>query len=163
FGSNVDAAFVPLVVPPLVLCAAAALLRARDGASLRFSRAYRTWSIVALAVLMVVAIQLVSLSSALLGLLSPESHAIWSAADRVSGTFVNPNHFAHYAAIVLPFAIYLGAIAWRNAANGRPLTFGRQVAALIERQLFLFVIAAGAALACIAAILLAQSRGALLS
>ena len=239
-----------LVVPPLVLCAAAALLRARDGASLRFSRAYRTWSLAALAVLVVVAFQLVPLTPSLLGLLSPESHAIWSAADRVvsdpaplrshpitvnpaatryelfrlialaatfhaaalsiytyrrrigfaaalctagvfeavyavreaatqhyeiwgwtnqlifnrvSGTFVNPNHFAHYAAIVLPFAIYLGAIAWRNAAKGRPLTFGRQVAALIERQLFLFVIAAGAALACIAAILLSQSRGALLS
>src|SRR5438309_9316193 len=83
FGSNVDAAFVPLVVPPLVLCAAAALLRARDGASLRFSRAYRTWSLAALAVLIVVAFQLVPLTPSLLGLLSPESHAIWSAADRV--------------------------------------------------------------------------------
>ncbi|HEY2322033.1 MAG TPA: O-antigen ligase family protein [Thermoanaerobaculia bacterium] len=248
FGSNVDAAFVPLVVPPLVLCAVAALARARDGASLRLNRAYRTWSIAGLVVLIVVAIQLLPLPPSLLGLVSPESHAIWSAADRVtehvarshpitinpaatryelfrlialvatfhaaaltiytyrrrigfagalctagvfeavyavreaatqhyeiwgwtnqlifnrvSGTFVNPNHFAHYVAIVLPFAIYLGAIAWRNAANGRPLTFGRHVAALIERQLFMFSIAIGAALACIAAILLSQSRGALLS
>ena len=248
FGSNVDAAFVPLVVPPLVLCAAAALLRIRDGASLRFSRAYRTWSIAALVVLAVVAVQLLPLPSGLLAFVSPESHSIWSAADhllsspprshpitvdpaatryelfrlialfatfqaaaltiytyrrrvgfaaalcaagvfeavyavrevatqhydiwgwtnqlifnRVSGTFVNPNHFAHYSAIVLPFAIYLGAIAWRNAANGRPLPFGRHVAALIERELLLFVIAAGAAFACIAAILLSQSRGGLVS
>jgi len=248
FGSNVDAAFVPLVVPPLVLCAAAALLRVRDGAALRFSRAYRTWSVAALVVLIVVAMQLLPLPSGLLGLVSPESHSIWRSVDRllssparmhpitidpaatryelfrlialfatfqaaaltictsarrlafagalcaagvfealyavrevatqhyeiwgwtnqlifnrVSGTFVNPNHFAHYAAIVLPFAIYLDAIAWRNAASGRPLPFGRHVAALIERQLLLFAIAAGAGLACIAAILLSQSRGALLS
>ena len=248
FGSNVDAAFVPLVVPPLVLCAAVALLRARDGAALRFSRAYRTWSIAAVAVLLLVAMQLVPLPASIASIVSPESHAIWNAADRVaavgershpisinpdatryelfrlialfatfqaaaltiytyrrrigfagalcvagvfealyavreaatqhyaiwgwtnelifnrpSGTFVNPNHFAHYAAIVLPFAIYLGAIAWRNAANGRPLSFGRHVAALIERRLLLFVVSAGVAVACIAAILLSQSRGALLS
>lgn len=247
FGSNVDAAFVPLVVPPLVLCAAAAVARVRDGASLRFSRAYRTWSIAPLVVLVIVAVQLLPLPASVLSFVSPESHSIWTAADRItfisenhpisvnpaatryelfrlialfatfqtaaltiwtyrrrlgfagalcaagvfealyavreaatqhyaiwgwtnslifnrpSGTFVNPNHFAHYAAIVFPFAIYLGAVAWRNAANGRPLKFGRHVAALIERQLFPFVIAAGAALACIAAILLSQSRGALLS
>lgn len=248
FGSNIDAAFAPLVVPPLVLCAAAALARIRDGGSLRFPRAYRTWSIAAVVILMVVAIQLLPLPGSIASVLSPESHAIWSAAGRVtaeagrshpisvdpdatryelfrllalfatfqaaaltiytyprriafagalcltaafealyaireaatqhyaiwgwtnalifnrpSGTFVNPNHFAHYAAIVLPFAIYLGAIAWRNAANGRPLPFGRHVAALIERQFVLFALATGAALACIAAILLSQSRGALLA
>lgn len=247
FGSNVDAAFVPLVVPPLALCAAAALLRLRDAASLRFNRPYRTWSIAAAIVLAIVAIQLVPMPAGLASVVSPESHAIWSAADRVigaegshpisinpaatryelfrlialfavfqaavltiytygrrlafaaalcaagvfealyavreaatqhyeiwgwtnqlifnrpSGTFVNPNHFAHYAAIVLPFAIYLGAIAWRNAANGRPLAFGRHVAALLERQFLLFAVAAASALACIAAILLSQSRGALLS
>ena len=249
FGSNVDAAFVPLVVPPLVLCAAAALLRARDAASLSFNRAYRTWSVAALIVLVIVTIQLVPLPPSVASIVSPESHAIWSAADRVtapavarnhpisinpaatryelfrllalfatfqaaalliytyrrrvgfagalcaagvfeavyavreaatqhydiwgwknqlifnrpSGTFVNPNHFAHYAAIVLPFAIYLGAIAWRNAANGRPLAFGRHVAALLERQFLLLAIAAAAGLACIAAILLSQSRGALLA
>jgi O-antigen ligase len=248
FGSNVDAAFAPLVVSPLVLCAVAALARVRDGGSLRFPRAYRTWSVAAIVVIVVVALQLLPMPSSVLSLMSPESHSIWNAADRVtgsvvrthpisvnpeatryelfrlvalfatfqasaltintygrrlalagalcltgvfealyaireaatqhydiwgwtnalifnrvSGTFVNPNHFAHYAAIVLPFAIYLGAIAWRNAANGRPLPFGRHVAALIERQLVLFACATGAALACIAAILLSQSRGALLA
>jgi O-antigen ligase len=252
FGSNIDAAFVPLVVPPLVLCAAAALLRIRDGAFLRFNRAYRTWSIAALVLLMVVAVQLLPLPPSLLSLVSPESHWIWSGADRVtqlaggtvvmhhpitvnpaatkyelfrlialfatfqaaaltihtlgrrvafagalcaaalfeslyairevatqhyaiwgwtnslifnrvSGTFVNPNHFAHYAGIVLPFAIYVGAIAWRNAANGRPLPIGRHIAALIERELFPFAVSVGAAFACVAAILLSQSRGALLS
>ncbi|HEX7192488.1 MAG TPA: O-antigen ligase family protein [Thermoanaerobaculia bacterium] len=251
FASNVDAAFVPLVIPPLVLCAAAALLRIRDGASLRFSRGYRTWSIAALVLLIVVAFQLLPLPASVLSFVSPESHSIWSAADliaeggrgrpplhpitvnpaatryelfrlialfatfqaaaltihtrgrraafagtlsvvglfealyaireaatqhyaiwgwtnrlifnRVSGTFVNPNHFAHYAGIVLPFAIYLGALAWRNAANGRPLTTGPHIAALIERQLLLFAVSVAAAFACIAAILLSQSRGALLS
>ena len=247
FGSNIDAAYVPLVVPPLVICAAVSLLRARAGADLRFSRAYRTWSVAALVLILIVALQLLPLPSSMLFALSPESHSIWSAAgrvapasgphpisinpaatryelfrlialfatfqaaaltiytprrrlafagalcaaavfeslyairevatqhyaiwgwtnqlifNRISGTFVNPNHFAHYAGIVLPFAIYLGAIAWRNAANGRPLPTGRHIAALIERQFGLFAISAGASLACIAAILLSQSRGALLS
>src|SRR5881392_3858607 len=84
FGSNVDAAFIPLVVPPLVLCAAAALLRVRDGGFLDFSRAYRTWSIAALVLLIVVAIQLLPLPPSVLSFVSPESHSIWSAADRVT-------------------------------------------------------------------------------
>lgn len=254
FGSNVDAAFVPLVVPPLVLCAAAALLRFRVADGLRIGRAYRTWSIAALVLIAVVAFQLAPLPPALAAIISPESHAIWTAADRVtalaadsaasahahpisvdppatryelfrlialfatfqaaalllytygrrlafaaalcitaafeslyairevatqhyaiwgwtnelvfnrvSGTFVNPNHFAHYGGIVLPFSIYLGAIAWRNAANGRVMKFGRHVAALIERQFLLFAASIAAALACIAAVLLSQSRGALVS
>jgi hypothetical protein len=254
FGSNIGATFVPLVVPPLVLCAAAALLRVRIAGALNMTRAYRTWSIAAAIVLAVVALQLVPLPPAFAAIVSPESHAIWSAADRVtalagdsafsahahpisvnpaatryelfrllalvatfhaaalliytyrrrvgfacalcaaatfeafyairevslqhyaiwgwvnelifnraSGTFVNPNHFAHYLGIVLPFAIYLGAIAWRNAAAGQRMTFGRHFAALIERQLFLFAASIAVALACIAGVLLAQSRGALLS
>src|ERR1700749_3840607 len=85
FGSNIDAAFVPLVVPPLVRCAAAALLRVRDGASLRFNRAYRTWSVAALVMLAVAAIQLVPLPPAIASFVSPESDAIWSAAGRVAG------------------------------------------------------------------------------
>lgn len=254
FGSNVGAAYIPLIVPPIVLCAAAALLRSFSASDLNLSRAYRTWSLSGIAVIVLCALQLVPLPPSIAAIVSPESHAIWSAADRVvamthdaaavprahpitvnpnatwyelfrlialfaafeasallistyrrrigfafalsaaalfealygireaalrryeiwgwvnrlifdriTGTFVNPNHFAHYLGIVLPFAIYLGAIAWRNAAGTQRMTFGRHLAALIERQLFLFAASVAVALACIAGILLAQSRGALLS
>jgi O-antigen ligase len=254
FGSNIDAAYVPLIVPPLILCAAAALLRLSAADALRLPRAYRIWSLAGVVLIVVALLQLIPLPPALAATLSPESHAIWSAADevtaigrgaaalprahplsvnplatwrelfrlialfatfhaaallistnarriafasalaaagmfealygireaatqhyaiwgwvnrlifnRVSGTFVNPNHFAHYAGVVLPFAIYLGVIAWRHAAPGQQLGFGRHLAALIERQLFLFSGSVAASLACIAAILLSQSRGALLS
>jgi putative inorganic carbon (HCO3(-)) transporter len=254
FGSNVDAAYVPLIVPPLILCAAAALLRSFSADGVSLSRAYRTWSLAGIVAIATCALQLVPLPASIAAVLSPESHAIWSAADRVvalthdaapvalahpitvnpnatwrelfrlialfatfqtaallistyrrrlafafalsaagmfealygiraaalrryeiwgwvnhlifdrtTGTFVNPNHFAHYLGIVLPFAIYLGAIAWRNAAARQKMTFGRHVAALIERQLFLVVLSIAISLACIAGVLLAQSRGALLA
>jgi hypothetical protein len=254
FGSNVEGAYLPLIVPPLFLCLAAALLRSPVAGALSLSRAYRTWSLAGIVLIAVCLLQLVPLPPSVAGAVSPESHAIWSAAGRVSalardsvavprahpisvnpnatwhelfrllalfatfeasalliytyrrrvgfafalsatgmfealyglreaalrryeiwgwvnrlifdrttGTFVNPNHFAHYLGIVLPFTIYLGAIAWRNAANGNHLSFGRHVAALIERKLFLFSASVVAALACIAGILLAQSRGALVS
>ena len=39
FGSNTDAAYVPLIVPPLILCAAAALLRMSAAAALTLPRA----------------------------------------------------------------------------------------------------------------------------
>jgi O-antigen ligase len=254
FGSNIDAAYVPLIVPPLILCAAAALLRLSAADALSLPRAYRIWSLASVVLIAVALLQLIPLPPALAATLSPESHAIWSAADevtaiargsaavprahpisvnplatwrelfrlialfatfhaaallistnarriafacalaaagmfealygireaatqhyaiwgwvnrlifnRVSGTFVNPNHFAHYAGVVLPFAIYLGVMAWRQAARGQQLGFGRHLAALIERQLFLFSASVAVSLACIAAILLSQSRGALLS
>lgn len=254
FGSNVDAAYVPLIVPPLVICVFAALLRSAGAETLHLSRAYRIWSVGGLAFLAIVALQLIPLPPAIAAVVSPESHAIWAAADRVAalsrdavavprvhpitinaqatrhelfrlialfatfqsaalliytkgrrvafaaalsvaavfealygireaalrryaiwgwvnrlifdrvtGTYVNPNHFAHYAGIVLPFSIFLGAIAWRNAAAGHKLSFGRHVAALIERQFLLFSASVGASLSCIAAILLAQSRGALVA
>ncbi|HEY2090754.1 MAG TPA: O-antigen ligase family protein [Thermoanaerobaculia bacterium] len=254
FGSNVAAAYLPLVIPPLVLCAAAALLRSMSAAGLHLSRAYRTWSLAGVAVIAICALQLVPLPPSMAAVVSPESSAIWSAADRVvalthdaaavprahpitvnpnatwyelfrlialfatfeasallistyrrrvafafalsaaalfealygireatlhryaiwgrvnrlifdrtTGTFVNPNHFAHYLGVALPFAIYLGAIAWRDAAGGQRMTFGRHLAALIERRFFLFAFSATVMLTCVAGILLAQSRGALLS
>ena len=81
---------------------------------------------------------------------------------RVTGTFVNPNHFAHYIAIVLPMALFLGASLWRKAGS-RDLPFARRLAILVERHALLSGFAVLAALACLAAILLAQSRGALLA
>src|SRR5438874_5237194 len=81
FGSNVDAAWLPLIVPPLALCTAVALMRARYAELLNLSRAYRLWSLGGLAMIAIVALQLVPLPPSLAAVLSPESHAIWSAAD----------------------------------------------------------------------------------
>jgi O-antigen ligase len=82
--------------------------------------------------------------------------------NRVTGTFVNPNHFAHYLAIVLPMALFLGACAWHFSGDDEtPLA--RRLAALIERRMFMTSFALISAVACVAAILLAQSRGALLA
>ena len=96
-----------------------------------------------------------------------QRYAIWGwvnrlVFDRVTGTFVNPNHFAHYLAIVLPMALFLAAIVWYRA--GSPdTTFGRKVVLLFERGILFFSFALLGALACVAAVLLAQSRGALLA
>lgn len=82
--------------------------------------------------------------------------------NRVTGTFVNPNHFAHYLAIVLPLALFLAAYAWHvSGTSNVPVV--RRLAMLIERRVLLTGFALIAAIACVAAILLAQSRGALLA
>lgn len=81
---------------------------------------------------------------------------------RVTGTFVNPNHFAHYIAIVLPMALFLGASLWRKAGT-HDVPVGRRLATLVERHALLAGISVLAVLACLAGILLAQSRGALLA
>ena len=82
--------------------------------------------------------------------------------NRATGTFVNPNHFAHYAAIILPLAVLLCALAWHTAASPGARA-GRRLAMMIERRFALFGFGAIAALACIAAIILSQSRGAVLA
>ena len=81
---------------------------------------------------------------------------------RVTGTFVNPNHYAHYIAIILPMAIFLGATLWRKAATPDHPVAAR-FAALVERHALLAGFALLAALACLAGLLLAQSRGALIA
>jgi O-antigen ligase len=81
--------------------------------------------------------------------------------NRVTGTFVNPNHFAHYLAIIFPVCLFLAAWAWHQAAAGAP--FGRRVARLIEKNVLPFGIAVLGALGCLAGILVGQSRGALLA
>jgi hypothetical protein len=94
-------------------------------------------------------------------------YAIWGWVnrlifDRVTGTFVNPNHFAHYVSLAIPFAGFLAAVAWLESGNGdTPLQ--RRLKRLIERRLLLVSGALLTAAACVAAILLAQSRGALLA
>ncbi|HEX8253424.1 MAG TPA: O-antigen ligase family protein [Thermoanaerobaculia bacterium] len=82
--------------------------------------------------------------------------------NRVTGTFVNPNHFAHYVAIILPMALFLIATAWYLA--GPPdVPVSRRLVVLIEHDVLKTGFAVLAAIACVGAILLAQSRGALLS
>lgn len=81
--------------------------------------------------------------------------------NRVTGTFVNPNHFAHYLAIIAPVSLFLAAWAWHRAAPGAP--FARRVARLIEKNVLAFGVGVIGAIGCLAAILVAQSRGALLA
>ncbi|HEX3068496.1 MAG TPA: O-antigen ligase family protein, partial [Thermoanaerobaculia bacterium] len=94
-------------------------------------------------------------------------YAVWGWKNtlifgRATGTFVNPNHFAHYAAILLPMSLYLSAYAWHTAAPaGAP--FGRRFAKMIERRLLLFCAGLLAALASVAAVLVSESRGAMLA
>jgi O-antigen ligase len=94
-------------------------------------------------------------------------YAIWGWKNtlifgRATGTFVNPNHFAHYAAIVLPVALYLSAYAWHTAAPAGA-TFSRRMVKLVERRFILFACGLLAALCCITAVLVSESRGAMLA
>jgi O-antigen ligase len=96
-----------------------------------------------------------------------QRYEIWGWVNRlvfhrVTGTFVNPNHFAHYIGIILPMALFLGAALWRKSGTS-DVPASRRFAALIERHALLSGFTALAATACLAAILLAQSRGALLA
>ena len=96
-----------------------------------------------------------------------ERYAIWGWVNklifnRVTGTFVNPNHYAHYLAILLPMALFIAALVWYRA--GTPQTpLARKVVLLFEHGILLFSFALLGAIACVAAVLLSQSRGALLS
>ncbi len=80
--------------------------------------------------------------------------------DRVTGTFVNPNHFAHYLAIVLPMTLFLGASLWREGGH-RDEPFARRLVMVLERRALSAGFIALAALAILAGLLLSQSRGAL--
>jgi O-antigen ligase len=82
--------------------------------------------------------------------------------NRVTGTFVNPNHFAHYVAIVFPLALFLAAFAW-HVSGSKEVPISRRLAALLERRVLATGFAIVAAGACVTAVLLAQSRGALLA
>src|SRR5438105_1108164 len=251
FGSASDASQPALILPPLLICCAAALLRASRKEPLPMTRPGRIWTIGGVLLVLVIAVQLLPLPPALLSLISPQSAAIWSRVTRVvalagvdasrnhpisidpqhtalhlyrtlayfaaflssmmlardtprrlvlaavlacagafealyavheaalgryaiwgwkntlifgraSGTFVNPNHFAHYAAIVVPMALYVSAYAWHTAAPaGAP--FGRRFVKLVERRFLPFAFGVLAALGCVTAVLISESRGALLA
>lgn len=254
FGSVVAGARLPLIVPPIALCAAAAALRLaamkEHGVAGRPPMAWRLLFAGAVALLATGAMQMLPLPEPAVRFVSPESHAIWSRAgaiaalagiepprfrlsvdpmatggetlrmlgllaafgtasllvrnhrrrvalavvlsaagvfeavyglreaalqryeiwgwvnrlifDRVTGTFVNPNHFAHYLAIVLPLPLFLVATQWHRA--GPPdAPIGPRLAALFEKGALSTGLALLAALTCAGGLLLAQSRGALLS
>lgn len=93
--------------------------------------------------------------------------AIWGWRNtkifgRVTGTFVNPNHFAHYVALAFPLALFGFAIAWHEAARPR-LSLGAHLARVLDRRPVLSGVSVLLSITCLAAILVAQSRGALLA
>ncbi len=95
-----------------------------------------------------------------------EHYRIWGwensqIFNRVSGTFVNPNHFADYLAIIIPVAIYLSGLAWHASRPGAPMR--RRIAELVEKRMIPFGFGIVTALGCLAAVLVAQSRGALVA
>ena len=96
-----------------------------------------------------------------------QQYEIWGWVNklvfhRVTGTYVNPNHFAHYIAVVLPMALFLFAALWHKAATP-DLPIAARIAALIERHALLAGFALLTGIACLAAMLLAQSRGAIVA
>ena len=82
--------------------------------------------------------------------------------NRVTGTFVNPNHFAHYLGIVLPAVMYVVISQWkrRSRFGGSP---AERIATFIERDFLSVGVASALVVACLGGVLVAQSRGALLS
>jgi O-antigen ligase len=240
-----------LIIPALLICAGAALLRSFRQPPLIQTRPARIWIVGGVLFTLVIALQLVPMPMPVLSILSPRSAAIWGSAARVAGlagvstpvlhpitidpshtalnlyrvlayfatflasmilvsnqgrrtvlaavlacvgvfealyavheatlgryaiwgwknslifgratgTFVNPNHFAHYAAIVLPMALYASAYAWHTAAPPGA-TFARRFVRLVEKRFVPFAFGLLAALSCIAAVLVSESRGAMLA
>jgi O-antigen ligase len=251
FGSASDASQLPLIIPPLIICGAAALLRATRDVPFRMTRPGSIWAAGATAFVVVIGLQLIPMPQSALRLISPQSAAIWSRAGRLAtlagvpspsmypitldpsitalhffrvlayfatflsamilvrdkvrrtamasvlaalaifealyafnqsaeggyaiwgwkntlifgratGTFVNPNHFAHYAAILLPVSLYISAYAWHTAAPAGALV-SRRFVKLVERRLVPFCYGLLAAMASVAAVLISESRGAILA
>jgi O-antigen ligase len=94
-------------------------------------------------------------------------YAIWGWVntlifDRVTGTFVNPNHYGHYLAIVTPLAMFVGAIAWRES-GARHVPLKERFAQILQKRPFLAAFSVFATIALLVGVLVSQSRGALLS
>jgi O-antigen ligase len=251
FGSASDPSQLPLIIPPLLICAAAALLCSMRATPVPLTAPGLGWTVGGVLFVLVIGLQLIPMPLSLLSILSPQSAVIWGRAGRVAslagvaipslrpitldpsttalhffrvlayfatffaavmlvrdnvrrtvmasvlaavavfealyavnaaasgqyaiwgwkntlifgratGTFVNPNHFAHYAAILLPMALYLSAYAWHSAAPQGAL-LSRRIVKLVERRFVPFSYGLLAALACVAAVLVSESRGAMLA
>jgi O-antigen ligase len=82
--------------------------------------------------------------------------------NRATGTFVNPNHYANYAALVAPLGFLVLCWAWHDASPSTVRVRFRFLR-LLERRLVPAAFGAIAVVACLAAILVSKSRGALLA
>src|SRR5882762_8414776 len=82
FGSATDSSQLPLIVPPLVLCAVAALLRVSKERPFRMTAPGLIWTAGAVLFAAVIALQLIPMPLSLLRVLSPQAAAIWSRAGR---------------------------------------------------------------------------------
>ncbi|HEX7677992.1 MAG TPA: O-antigen ligase family protein [Thermoanaerobaculia bacterium] len=251
FGSASDASQLPLIIPPLLICALAALVRATRASPFTLTRPGRIWVVGGVLFVAVIGLQLIPMPLPVLRVLSPQSAGIWDRATRLAslggmsvtslhpitvdpsttalhffrvlgyfatffasmilvrdtvrrtimafvlaavavfetiyavneatlgryaiwgwkntlifgratGTFVNPNHFANYSAILLPMALYLSAYAWHTAAPAGAL-FSRRIVKLAEKRLIPFSGGLLAAVACVVGVLVSESRGAVLA
>src|SRR4051812_45420939 len=84
FGSASDASQPLLIIPALLICAAAALLRSAGPSPFVQTRPGRLWIIGGVLFVLVISLQLVPLPMAILRGLSPQSAAIWGRATRVA-------------------------------------------------------------------------------
>lgn len=80
---------------------------------------------------------------------------------RMGGTFVNPNHLAHYLALVLPLAIFLLLHAWYRTRNEPSVQV--RVERFFTRHSPLVLIGGAGVFLAIFGILLAKSRGVILA
>ena len=93
------------------------------------------------------------------------ANTIWgwrntAIVDRISGTFVNPNHFAHYLALGIPVYIYVGAAL---LARSRGLDRRDRLHRFFERELLPVVAVLLAVILSVFGVFLAQSRGTVLA
>src|SRR4051794_17782807 len=84
FGSASDASQPLLIVPALLLCAAAALLRSADASPFVPTRPGRLWIIGGVLFVLVISLQLVPLPMPIPQVVSPQSAAIWARAARLA-------------------------------------------------------------------------------
>src|SRR3954462_3423134 len=115
FGSASDAAQPFLIVPPLLICAAAALLRASSKRPFLPTKAALIWITGAVLFAIVIALQLVPMPMPMLRVLSPRSAEIWGSASRVAvlagvhapamhPITIDPDHTALHLYRVLAYA-----------------------------------------------------------
>src|SRR5947207_1877703 len=84
FGSASDASQPFLILPPLLICAGAALLRASWKRPFVPTQPARIWIIGSVLFALVIALQLVPLPMPVLRVFSPRSAEIWASATRVA-------------------------------------------------------------------------------
>jgi O-antigen ligase len=82
--------------------------------------------------------------------------------NRMTGTFVNPNHFADYAAIVAPLGFFLFAASWHDA-SAATARLRYRLLRVLERRLVPAVFGAIVVGSCLVSILLSKSRGSVMA